>query len=178
MHPTYWKNQVTAIITRLVHLDTPRIISRMGNTRNPIVRLLINLIQPPSRRAIIMHSRPPQIPNILPLEASARRAVQHAAIVPDDHVPRIFPHDAGDVLVLRDMSHQCIQQLLRFLRRDALNMMAMGSNIQIHPPTRFMALDDAMTSHLLPGRVQVFKEFRRRDFARMRETMRADIVVF
>lgn len=58
-------------------------------------------VAPPRRRAVIVDRSAPHVAPVLSCERAAARAVQHAPVVPDDHVAGAVPRHRGRVLLLR-----------------------------------------------------------------------------
>jgi hypothetical protein len=151
--------------------------SRSRVIDNPIVRIS-NLVQSPSRTAVVVHSRPPQIPPVLAFKSPAVGPMKGTSIVPDDHVRGVLPLNTGGVLLLSDVVEQFLDQRIGLVFGKALDGMSMSCNVDVSTAARLVDLDQAVPSHdTAVRRVEVFEEFWGAELARLSDRV-VDNIVF
>ncbi len=145
---------------------------------NPLLRVILNLIQPPRRTAIIMHRRPAQIPPVFALERATVGLVQSAPVVPDDHVRGLFPFYANGIVFPCDMVEQLLDQRVRFFLRYALDVVRVGCDIDVSPAAGFVHLNQLVACH--PAgvrRVEVLEELGRAELSGLCDGMVHGVVL-
>lgn len=56
--------------------------------------------------------------------------------------------------------HELCEHCIRLLAREALYMMSMGSNVEVHPTTWLVLLDETMVMHLVLCGISILEKFR------------------
>lgn len=134
----------------------------------------------PRRRAIIVHRGPPQVPPELALERAAARAMQHAPVIPNNHITWAVPRHGSRVLLLRGV---CIKPLHQFPRVRNLfsvlfDMVQVRAHIQIHAPAGLVPLRNAVPLHRRRRRrIDIREELRRPQLPGVRHGVRAHVIM-
>lgn len=134
------------------------------------------LVESPRRAAPIVHRRPAHIPSVLALETAPRGAVHHACVVPEDQVAVVLPLHAEHVLGLRGVPVQLLEQLLRLLRVQSLDVVHVRRDVQVHPVGGLVALYQVVSAHRVVFRVDVGEGLGRGLLAGVPEGVRGDVV--
>jgi hypothetical protein len=135
------------------------------------------IVQSPRHRARIMHRRSAKIPPILPSKSATSSTMQNTRVIPDDHVPYIFPCNAHAVLLLRDVPQQRLQELVALLPGYSENVMCMCCDVEVHTTAWFVNLRDFVFVHCLDFDVDALKEIRCGFLAAVCEGVRCYIVM-
>lgn len=132
-----------------------------------------------------MHRCPTHVPLKFALESPLARPMHNGRVIPTNHVPDISPLDTENVLLLRRMRKQRLNQFGTLWFRDPgpvhmLEMMQVVRNVQVHPTRGFVELHDLMPSEWVCLRVHGCQVLglRARFAPTVPETVGANVVVF
>lgn len=104
--------------------------------------------------------------------------MQRASIVPDDHVGRLLPLDAGGVFLLRDVREQPLDQRVRLVLGQAFDVVRVRRDVDVAPTAGLVHLDQAVAGHhAAVGRVEVLEKLGRPELARLRDRVVHDVVL-
>ncbi len=131
-----------------------------------------------------MHRGPSHIPLEPALESTPSRPVHDGRIIPAHHIPVLPPLDAEQVLILRRVREQALDQLraLRFLDPapvGILQVVQVVRDVQVHSAARLVALDDPVAAERVCFRVDRGEKLGLRAglAPAVPETVRSDVVV-
>lgn len=145
-------------------------------SRQPLPHIRL-LIQPPSQTTRIMHRRPTHIAPKPALEAAPSRAVHDTGIIPEDQIALILPLDGEDVLGLGGVGVELVKELLGLFGLQALDMVHMRRDVQVHPSRGLVPLDESVPTHWVRRWVDVVEEVRRGGLAGVPQRVRCDVVL-
>lgn len=124
-----------------------------------------------------MNSRPAKVAAVLASKRSAHGAVEESTVVPHDHVSRLFPLEGVDVLGLRHMLVERVAQLRGLLVGEALDVMEMGADVEVHAAASLVDLSEAVAGHGELAGIQTLEILGRTELAGLGESVAADVVV-
>lgn len=124
-----------------------------------------------------MNRSTPHVPPILVRELSSHSPVHRASIVPDDEVADIVPLDHGPILILRGVVKQLLEERLGLLWLQALDVVDVHGQIQVHATGSLMLLYQLVATHGVVGRLDVGEMIRRSELLGMQNGVAGDVVL-
>ena len=123
-----------------------------------------------------MHINAPHIPPVSAQEISSYRSMHGGRIVPKHKIAHVTPLDLYNILRLRCMLVEGIDQLPRILLFHSVQMVDVSCNIQIHPVRCFVDLDKTVTPKCVICGLYAGEEVRRCQLSGMPHGVVCDVV--